>query len=79
MSYLRFILLHFFYKHNVYKHAKPDFWRKIKHNMLSIQASLNFHYELKFFSLNLINPLELYVLIIELKAIFSLLTKFINQ
>jgi len=31
-------------------------------------------YELNFFSLNLINPLELYVLVNKTEAIFSLLT-----
>jgi len=38
----------FIYKHNVYKHTEPDFWRKINH-MLSIMPSLNVHYELNFF------------------------------
>jgi len=41
--------------------------------MLSITPALNI------FSLNLINPLELYACVNETKTIFSLLTKFINQ
>jgi len=46
--------------------------------MLSVTPALIYVVS-KIFSLNVINPLKLYAFVNETNAIFSLLTKFINQ